>query len=610
MWTRFCSFPALGLLLLALFCSACTPFTPSPTPLANLDDLQTAPGHLNVALQEAEPETFAGLWIENEPVFMVIALFTRDGERTLKPYIAGTVLDGRVEVRSAKVTLAELTATGEDLNKMMRDLALPFSSSVDVKGNQVIVDITDRALWDDALQQKGMTLPGYVVTEVIYEPLRGTPSFPVTPVPAFFFPQLRARSAMFMTALLQGRLVMVNGCLRVVTSNEPQGSLILWQLDYFPTLKESGIEILDRNGQVVARVGEPISLGGGGIPVDADTTRQLRVPIPSTCAGPYFLMGSIESKPLLTPQPIQTETSTATVGPTVTPTYATATQVPTFPPEPSATLPPTPTATVVLTRTLIPTVTSTVPVCSEAPDTALKVGDWAHVSLEQPFSNRIRIEPSINSESTGRIQPGEIVKILAGPACADGYVWWRVRSLGGLEGWTAAGDATGDWLVLPMDAFTYDTVSQSAGSAITLKLREKYRIVLAGTYSLWAPDQWTNPYICIWGKSEPDPMLASPGRMNGRVGLDPFVVFARPFYRNDCYDPNLVPAAERVSRIMISLDGGIDYAILSPVETGYRENHTYVYPVTGEGYTIKIRLDDAVMDDNYGQLFVMIEKMK
>lgn len=105
-------------------------------------------------------------------------------------------------------------------------------------------------------------------------------------------------------------------------------------------------------------------------------------------------------------------------------------------------------------------------------------------------------------------------------------------------------------------------------------------------------------------------MLASPGRMNGRVGLDPFVVFARPFYRNDCYDPNLVPAAERVSRIMISLDGGIDYAILSPVETGYRENHTYVYPVTGEGYTIKIRLDDAVMDDNYGQLFVMIEKMK
>lgn len=610
MWTRFCSFPALGLLLLALFCSACTPFTPSPTPLANLDDLQTAPGHLNVALQGAEQETFAGLWIENEPAFKVIALFTRNGERTLQPYIAGTVLEGRVEVRQAKFTLAELTATGDDLNKMMHDLALPFSTAVDVKGNQVAVYITDRELWQNALQQKGITLPEYVTTEVIYEPLRGTPVFPITPVPAFFFPQLRARSTMFMTALLQGRLVMVNGCLRVVTANDPQGNLILWQPDYFPTLKESGIEILDRNGQVAARVGEPISLGGGGVPLSEDTTRQLRVPIPSTCAGPYFLMGSIVSKPLLTPQPIQTETSTATMGPTVSPTFATATQVPTFPPEPTATLPPAPTATVVPTLTLIPTVTPTAPVCSEAPDTPLKVGDWAHVSLEQPFSNRIRIEPSINSESTGRIQPGEIVKILAGPACADGYVWWRVRSLGGLEGWTAAGDAAGDWLVLPMDAFTYDTVSQSAGSAVALKLREKYRIILAGSYSLWAPDQWTNPYVCIWGKSEPGPMLPSPGRINGRAGLDPFVVFARPFYRNDCQDPNLVPVAERVSLIMISLDGGIDYALLTPQESGYRVNHTYVYTVTGEGFPIRVKLDDAVMDDNYGQIFVMIEKIK
>ena len=610
MWTRFCSFLALGLLLLALFCSACTPFSPTPTPLANLDDLQTAPGHLNVALQEAEAETFAGLWIENEPEFKVIVLFTQDGEKTLQPFIAGTLLDGRVEVRQAKVTLAELTSTGDDLNKMMRDLALPFTSAVDVKGNHVTVYITDRVLWDDALKQKGLTLPEYVVSEVIYEPLRGTPAFPVTPVPAFFFPQLRARSAMFMTALLQGRLVMVNGCLRVVTSNDMQGNLILWQPDYFPTLKESGIEILNRDGLVVARVGEPISLGGGGVPISEDTTRQLRIPIPSTCAGPYFLMGSVVSQSLLTPEPIQTETPIATVGPTVTPTYATATQVPTFPPEPTATPPPTLTVTPVPTRTKIPTVTSTLPVCSEIPDSPLKVGDWAHISVEQPFSNRIRSEPSTHSESIGRVQPGEILKILAGPACADGYVWWLVNSLGGLEGWTAEGDATGDWIVLPLDAFIYDTADQSAGSEVTLKQREKYRIILAGTYSLWAPDQWTNPYICIWGKSEPAPMLPSLGKMNGRVGLDPFVVFARPFYRNDCNDPNLVPAVERISRIMISLDDGIDYAILSPVETGYRENHTYVYPITGEGYPIKIRLDDAVLDDNYGQIFVMIEKIK
>ncbi len=597
---------ALGLMLLAIFGSACT--TPTPTPLADLNDLQTAPGHLNVALQNEEPETYSGLWIEQEPEFRVIVLFTKDGEKTVQPYIAGSVLEGRVEVRQANVTLAELTATEHELYQLIRAQALPFSTSVDVKKNRVIVYITDLALWHGALQEQGLTLPDYVVSDVIYEPLRGTPDFPITPVPAFFFPQLRARSAMFMTALLQGQLVMVNGCLRVVTGYDPQGNLILWQPDYFPTLTESGIEILDRNGQVVARVGESITLGGGGIQASEDTTRQLREPIPSTCAGPYFLMGEIVSQPLLTPQPIYTATLIATPGPTVSPTYATATQVPTFPPEPTATLPPTRTITPVPSRTRIPTVTNTVAVCSDAPDTLLKVGDWAHVSVEQPFSNRIRSEPGTGSESIGRVQPGEIVKILDGPACADGYVWWFVRSLGGLEGWTAEGDTTNNWIVLPMDAFFYDTVEQNAGSAVTLKQREEYRIILAGTYSLWIPNQWTDRGVCIWGKSDPGPMVSSPGITNGRVGLDPYAVFARPFYRNDCYDPNLVPVNERISRIMISLDGGVDYAILTPVETGYRENHTYVYSVTGEGYPIKIRLDDAVLDDNYGQIFVMIEK--
>ena len=105
MKNRFLSHLALGLLLLVLFSSACTPPSPTPPPLANLDDLKTAPGHLNAALQEEEPETYAGLWIEPEPELRVIALFTRDGEKTLQPYIAGSVLEGRVEVRQAKVTL-------------------------------------------------------------------------------------------------------------------------------------------------------------------------------------------------------------------------------------------------------------------------------------------------------------------------------------------------------------------------------------------------------------------------------------------------------------------------------------------------------------------------
>ncbi|GAP13094.1 hypothetical protein LARV_00836 [Longilinea arvoryzae] len=589
MKSRFHSSLAFGIFLLALCCSACTPPAPTPTPLANLDDLQTAPGHLNVALQAAEPDTFAGLWIEHEPEFRVIVLFTADGEKTLQPYIAGTLLEGKVEVRQAKYSLAQLTSTEHEINQLMREQALPFSASVEIQENRVVVYITDQALWENALRENGLALPDYVVGEVIYEPLQGQPDFPVTPVGGLFFPQLRARSVVFMTALLEGQLVLEDGCLRVVTGFAPQGSLIIWQPDYFPSQKGDQIEILDRNGLSVARVGESIALGGGEIQLSDDTTRQLRESIPAACAGPYFLMGEIVGQSKLTPAATGTpalQRATPTLWPTSTPGPATSV----------------PTASATPTRTVV--------TCTGAPDTLLNVGDWVHVSLEQPISNRIRSTPNINSEMLGKIQPGEMVQVLDGPECADGYVWWFVHSLSGLQGWTAEGDSTGDWIVRPLDGFLYDTTDESSTSTIILEQEEKYRIILAGTYSLWIPSQWTDPGVCIWGKSDPSPMILSRGKPNGRVGLDPFVVYARPFYRNDCQDPNLVPAEERISRIAISLDGGVDYSIPRPVEAVYRTNHTYVYTVTGEGYPLKIRLDDPVLNDNYGQIFVMIERIK
>jgi hypothetical protein len=291
----------LVLLLLALLLSACTQSSPTPTPLANLDDPITAPGHLNATLQAAEPETFAGLWIENEPVHKVIVQFTRDGEKTLKPYIAGTPLEGQVEVRKAKVSFRDLTAIADDLYKRLHDLGLPFSASVDVTGNRVLVFITDQVLWENFLREAGLKLPDYVSITQIYEPLQSTPDFQITLVPGLFFPQLRARSTEFMAALLEGQLILEDGCLRVQTSYSPQSNLVIWQPDYFPTQNGERIEILNRDGQVVARVGEAVSLGGGGIELSDFYTRQLRQPMAGACTGPYFLMGDVVSRPALTP---------------------------------------------------------------------------------------------------------------------------------------------------------------------------------------------------------------------------------------------------------------------------------------------------------------------
>jgi hypothetical protein len=75
------------------------------------------------------------------------------------------------------------------------------------------------------------------------------------------------------------------------------------------------------------------------------------------------------------------------------------------------------------------------------------------VGIDPPLPNKIRSQPGTSGELIGQVQPGENVLIVDGPQCADGYTWWFVRSLEGMEGWTVEGDAEGYWLVDPIYAW-------------------------------------------------------------------------------------------------------------------------------------------------------------
>jgi hypothetical protein len=61
--------------------------------------------------------------------------------------------------------------------------------------------------------------------------------------------------------------------------------------------------------------------------------------------------------------------------------------------------------------------------------------------------NRLRSEPDARAEITGQIEPGEIVNLIDGPVCANGWVWWYVQSRrSGIMGWTSEGDRNNYWL--------------------------------------------------------------------------------------------------------------------------------------------------------------------
>ncbi|MBA7617211.1 hypothetical protein ES703_24523 [subsurface metagenome] len=241
-------------------------------------------GLLGTALEELEKETFAGLWVEGS---QVIVAFTEGGEGTIKGYVEeNSPLARKITLRTLGVSFEELRSAQQEASQLLQNLGVPTSSFVDVVKNRVVLLVTDAELFRDTLTKAGVILPDYVVPDIIYEPADEAPPG-INPDPSVHFPQLKTRSGSFMLALLVGELTLDDGYLRV------GDSLIIWQPDYFVNNNDGTIEVLDRNGDVVARVGEEVRMGGGEIKPIEHINKLLKEPLPQDCEGPYWLMGEI-----------------------------------------------------------------------------------------------------------------------------------------------------------------------------------------------------------------------------------------------------------------------------------------------------------------------------
>lgn len=75
-------------------------------------------------------------------------------------------------------------------------------------------------------------------------------------------------------------------------------------------------------------------------------------------------------------------------------------------------------------------------------------GLWARLTNDEP--SNLRAAPGLRAERIGRIEPGDIVELINGTTCADGYAWWEARH-GGQTGWVAVRELAADdiwWQVL------------------------------------------------------------------------------------------------------------------------------------------------------------------
>lgn len=92
--------------------------------------------------------------------------------------------------------------------------------------------------------------------------------------------------------------------------------------------------------------------------------------------------------------------------------------------------------------------TTTLADCSEG-WTQLKIGIYAKVAgSENDPPNRVRSEPVKSDNTIAQIYPGAIVKVIDGPVCADGLIFWKVENatIPNGAGWTAEGDKSDHWL--------------------------------------------------------------------------------------------------------------------------------------------------------------------
>jgi hypothetical protein len=78
----------------------------------------------------------------------------------------------------------------------------------------------------------------------------------------------------------------------------------------------------------------------------------------------------------------------------------------------------------------------------------LAIGETITV-IEVGHPNRVRAMPHVSNDNIiGQISSGMTGKIVDGPVCLDGLVFWKIesQSVPGGSGWTAEGDGTNHWL--------------------------------------------------------------------------------------------------------------------------------------------------------------------
>lgn len=261
-------------------------------------------GDIQPPLEADLPETYGGLWVEHQPEYRIVIALTEGDESTIRPYIEGKPWAEFVEVQHVENSLSDLKDAQAVAIGAAKDINIVVSSAIDVIQNRVEIIVGDPDLFRADLATAGIELP---------EPVEILPIELDKPLPdtnqgvliesktaderTIYLPKQPPTEAS-MAALMEGMLIEENGCLRVIEEGNRGGFLVLWPFDSNISVSGESIEVLNGAGQVVARVGERLRIGGGAMESPSSMARFDDV-IPGLpidgCPGPYWIAGELET---------------------------------------------------------------------------------------------------------------------------------------------------------------------------------------------------------------------------------------------------------------------------------------------------------------------------
>lgn len=114
-------------------------------------------------LMREERDSFAGFWLEHEPEYRFVYLFTEDGPEKLQPYIKDEPYAPLLEARSyAEVSFAELKTAQRKAGRIVDRLDFRADLSIDIVKNHAEIFVTDRDKFRAELRKAGLRLPEHV----------------------------------------------------------------------------------------------------------------------------------------------------------------------------------------------------------------------------------------------------------------------------------------------------------------------------------------------------------------------------------------------------------------------------------------------------------------